>query len=52
MDRKNEHFCDLTGVLQVRYRALREQGVGAVVKHAPVVTPDEEDALWESTIYW
>ena len=32
-----EEICggDLTGTLKVRYRQLREKGVGAFVKHAP-----------------
>ena len=36
--------------IQVRYRELREGGVGAVVKHAAVVSPDEEQALWDSEV--
>ena len=36
-------------MLQVRYRELREQGLGTVVKHTPVVTPDE-DVLWRSKV--
>ena len=46
MNRKDPAFRDLNGTFQVRYRELRESGVGAVVKHAAVVTPEEEDALW------
>ena len=34
----------------MRYRELRTEGVGAVVKHAAVVTPEEEDQLWESKV--
>ena len=36
----------------MRYRELREGGVGAVVglKHAAVVSPDEEQALWDSKV--
>lgn len=50
MSRKDPAFCDLTGTLQVRYRELRMDGVGAVVKHASIVTPEEEDMLWESKV--
>ena len=50
MDRKNQRFRDLTGALQVRYRELRKEGIGTVVKHAPVVTGEEEDALWKSNV--
>lgn len=38
MDRKDPSFRNLTGTLQVRYRQLRQSGVGAIVMHAPVVT--------------
>ena len=37
-------------MLQVQYHELCEQGLGTVVKHAPAVTPDEEDALWRSKV--
>ena len=50
MDRKNPHFRDLTGALQVKCRELREKGVGALVKHAAVITPDEEERFWETKV--
>ena len=50
MDRKNIHFHELPGALQVRYKELRKEGVGAVVKHAPIVTADEEDTLWKTNV--
>ena len=50
MDRKNHRFRDVTGALQVRYRQLRKEGVGTVVKRAAVVTAEEEDALWKSKV--
>ena len=46
MNRKDPMFKELNSALQVRYRELREGGVGAVVKHAAVVLSDEEQALW------
>ena len=53
MNRKDRSFRELTGALQVRFRKLREEGVGAVVKHAAVVTEDEEDMyLVEVWCYW
>ena len=45
MNRKDPNFRELTGALQVRFRELREEGIGAQVNHAPVVTPEEED-MW------
>ena len=50
MNRKDPTFKELNGALQVRYRELREGGVGAVVKHAAVVSPDEEQTLWDSKV--
>ena len=50
MDRKNNRFRDITGALQVRYRELLKEGVGTVVKHAPVVTAEEKDALWKTNV--
>ena len=41
MDKKDAWFSELA-------RQLREQGVGANVKHAQVITTEEEDKLWES----
>ena len=42
MSRRDPGFREETGALQVKSRELREQGVGAIVKHAAVVSPDEE----------
>ena len=45
MDQGNRKFEDLNGALKKVFCKLRENGVGVVVKHAAVVTP-EEDCLW------
>ena len=50
MNRKDTSFRELTGAIQVRFRELREQGIGAVVKHAAIVSESEEDALWKSGV--
>ena len=50
MDKKNPEFRELSCAQQVKFRELRKQGVGTVVKHAPVITPEEEDKLWEKKI--
>ena len=47
MNRKDSTFKELNSVLQVRYRELH---VGAIVKHAAVVSPDGEQALWDSKV--
>ena len=51
MNRKDPNFSDLTGAIQVRFRELREKGVGAHVRHAPVVLPNEENTLWVFQLY-
>ena len=43
-------FRELQGALQVRYRQLRIDGVGAFVKHSTIVTPQEETMLWETKV--
>lgn len=50
MDRKDPHFRDLTGAIQVRYREQRTEEVHAIVKHAAVVTPEEEALLCNSKV--
>lgn len=56
MDRKEPRFRDLTATIQVRYRELRTEGVGAIVKHAAIVTPEEESLcgslkVWVYTLH-
>lgn len=48
MDRRDRCFADLNGAISSIFHKLREDGIGAVVKHAPVVTPQEEDLLWST----
>ena len=48
MDRKDATFRELNGAMQVKFWELREKGIGAVVKHAPTVLSDEENAPWKS----
>ena len=50
MNRKDPAYKDLNCALQVWCHKLHvcKSGVRAVVKHATVVSPDEEDTLWVS----
>ena len=50
MNKKDGTFKDLYGALQVRYRELRQAGIGADVKHSPIVTKEEEDTLWTTGV--
>ena len=50
MNRWDPCFRDLTGALRVKCRELREEGIGAIVKQAPVVLPEEEEKFWYSVL--
>ena len=39
---RSPRFGDLTAAIQVQYCELRTERVGAIVKHAAAVTPEEE----------
>ena len=41
MNRKESRFRELNGAVQVRFRELRKDGVGAIVRHTPIVLPEE-----------
>ena len=43
MDKSDCHFSELSGVCESVSRQLRKDGVGASVKHAAIITPEEED---------
>ena len=48
MDKKNTHFKGLHGTLDNLHPKLHEKGKGTKVKHAEVITRDEENQLWDS----
>ena len=50
MDRKDRRFANLNGAISSVFRKLREEGIGALVKHAPVISPEEEEKLWSSKV--
>ena len=45
MDKKNTHFQGLHGTLDNVFRKLHENGIGRKVKHAEIITKDEENQL-------
>ena len=56
MKRKHPGFQDLNDSLEVTFQDLRESGVAAMIKHAAVVSSEEEDTLsfksyWRSQPY-
>ena len=47
-EQKDCRFDRLNGAFQTVFKNLRDDGVGATVKHAPVISPDEEELLWST----
>ena len=50
IEQKNPDFKDLHGTVDSVFRSLRTEGVGTEVKHAPVVTKEQENLLWEHIV--
>uniref|UniRef100_A0A1X7UPB7 Uncharacterized protein n=1 Tax=Amphimedon queenslandica TaxID=400682 RepID=A0A1X7UPB7_AMPQE len=44
------HFKAIDGACNTIFWGLRKEGIGAEVKHTPIVTIEEEKQLWDSTI--
>ena len=50
LDPKDARFKKLQGTMDTRFRKLRQEGIGAEVKHASIISTDEENMLWERGI--
>ena len=50
LDKDDPRFIEFRSAVDNVFRKLRSEGVGTEVRHAPLVTPDEEDKLWESGV--
>ena len=50
MDKGDSHFSELSGVCESVSRQLRKDGVVASVKHAAIITPEEEDLLLDKGV--
>ena len=50
LDTSDVRFRDLHSTIDATFRKLREDGVGAEVKHASVITKQEENLLWEKGV--
>ena len=48
LDKKNPTFKELQGTLDNLFRRLHEGGAGRQVKHAEVITKQDENQLWDS----
>ena len=43
-------FRDIRGTCDTVYRDLRSKGIGAEVRHAATISPEEEEKLWRSSV--
>ena len=43
-------FRELHSVMDTHFRSLRSVGVGAEVKHASLITKEEESVLWDQGV--
>ena len=48
MAKENLYFQELQATCDHVYRDLRKKGVGAKMKHAAILTKEDEDQLWAS----
>ena len=51
LNEEDDHFKGLRGTRDTVARQLREQGIRASVKHAEVITHEEEALLWDQGIF-
>ena len=47
LDRRDTRFKSIQGACEVVFRELRKEGIGTSVRHAAVITMEEEDQLWK-----
>ena len=50
LSKKDHRFRALKGTIESTYSELRKNGVGAEVKHTPIVTKEEEEMLWSKKV--
>lgn len=50
LDENDPNYAGLRGTRDTVTRQLRADGIGASVKHAEVITREEEEQLWESGV--
>ncbi len=51
LDSKDVRFKKLQGTMDTQFRKLRQAGVGAEVKHAGIITEQEESLFWDLGIF-
>ena len=49
-DKKDVHFRGFHGTMESVFQSLHSEGVGAEVKHIPLITKEEEATMWEKGV--
>ena len=49
-DKRDVRFREFRGTMESVYQDLHSKGVGAVVRHTPIITKEEEENLWDKGI--
>ena len=49
-DKKDVRFRDFHGTMESVFQSLHSEGIGAEIKHIPLITKEEENKLWEQGI--
>ena len=50
LDVEDPRFKEMHAVIDAYFRQLRECGIGAETKHTPLVSKEEENALWDEGV--
>ena len=50
LDTSDLRFKEMHSIIDAYFRQLRAEGVGTVVKHATLISKEEENALWENGV--
>ena len=49
-DKKDVHFRGFHGTMESVFQSLHSEGIGAEVKHIPLITKEEEATMWEKGV--
>ena len=49
-DTKDSRLKEMHSIIDAHFRQLRVEGVGTVVKHASLISKEEENALWDNGV--
>ena len=49
-DKKDVRFLGFHGTMESVFQSLHSEGIGAEVKHIPLITKEEEAMMWEKGV--